>query len=102
MLVWLGVSEAEALSKQAQRFCKRLQASILRSLIYFAIRQIAGDLPDLCLKTANSSACALQVVLPVPLTDAEVEDVHKVRPSAPGIGQTHLQVFAGRHALSST
>lgn len=47
---------------------------------------------QLCLNTTNFFACALQVVLPVPLTDAEVEDVHKVCPSVPGDMQTRLQV----------
>ena len=41
----------------------------------------------------KSIARALQVVLPVPLTDAEVEDVHKVRPFVPGIMQTHARTY---------
>ena len=39
----------------------------------------------------NSLATALQVVLPEPLTDAEVEDIRKVCPFVPGRMYTHLQ-----------
>ncbi len=43
-------------------------------------------------RTKKCLATAVQVVLPVPLTDAEVEDVRKVHRFVPGFMQTLWQI----------